>query len=90
MLKIPSRSTNESNMILSKKMFKMVGESVHPYRTQTLVLKQSRVLPLNKTALCALPYRFAVPYIILALILYFVIGAHKDSCQTKSKAFLKS
>ena len=45
-------------MILSRKMLKRVGESRHPCRTPSVVLNHSPVLPLNRTALWALSYRF--------------------------------
>ena len=63
-------------MILSRKMVKRVGESRHPCRTPTVVLNHSPVLPLNKTALWALSYRFSVTLMMLALMLYFLIVAH--------------
>ena len=77
-------------MFLSRKMLKMVGESRHPCRTPTIVLNHSPVLPLNKNALWALSYRFSMARMMLALMLYFLMVAHKASCHTLSKAFLKS
>ena len=91
MLTLPSWSSNASHMILSRKMLKRVGESRHTCRTPTVVLNHSPVLPLNKTALWALSYRFSMARMMLALMLYFLIVAH--SCplvHTLSKAFLKS
>ena len=41
-------------------------------------------------ALWALSYRFSMTRMMLALMLYFLIVAHKASCHTLSKAFLKS
>ena len=79
-----------SHMILSRKMLKRVGESKHPCRTPTVVLNHSPVLPLTRTALWALAYRFSMPRMMLALMLYFLIVANKASCHTLSKAFLKS
>ena len=90
MLKLPSWSTKASHMILSMKMLKMVGESRHPCRTPTVVLNHSPVLPLNRTALWVLSYRFSMARMMLALMLYFLIAAHKASCHILSKAFLKS
>ena len=90
MLTLPSRSSNVTYMILSRKMLKRAGESRHPCRTPTVVLNHSPVLPLNRTALWALSYRCLMARIILALMLYFLIVAHKASCHTMSKAFLKS
>ena len=81
----PPWSSNASHMLLSRKMLKRVGESRHPCRTPTVVL-----LPLNRTALWALSYRFSIARMMLALVLYFLIVAHKASCYTLSKAFLKS
>ena len=56
MLTLPS--IKASHMILYRKMLKRVGESRHPCRTPTVVLNHSPVLPLNRTALWALSYRF--------------------------------
>ena len=71
MLTLPSWSSNASHMILSRKMLKKVGESRHPYRTPTVVLNQSPVLPLNRTAHWALSYRFSMDRMMLALMLNF-------------------
>ena len=59
-------------------------------RTPTVGLNHSPVLPSNRTALWALSYRFLMARMMLALMLYFLIVAHKASCHTLSKAFLKS
>ena len=75
---------------VSRRILKRVGESRHPCRTPAVVLNHSPVLPLNRTALCALSYRFSMARMMLALMLYFLIVAHKASCHTISKAFLKS
>ena len=90
MLTLPSWSSNAPHMILSRKMLKRVGESRHPCQTPTVVLNHSPVLPLNRTALWALSYRFSMARTMLTLILYFLIVAHRASCHTLSKAFLKS
>ena len=90
MLTLPSWSSKASHKILSRKMLKRVGESRHPCRTPTVVLNHSPVLPLNRTALWALSYRFSMARMMLALMLYFLIVAHKALCHTLSKAFLKS
>ena len=90
MLTLPSWSSKASHMILSRKMLKSVGESRHPCRTPTVVLNHSPVLPLNRTALWALSFKFSMARMMLALMLYFLIVAHKASCHTLSKAFLKS
>ena len=84
-LTLPSWSSNASHMILSRKMLKRVGESSHPCRTPTVVLNYSPVLPLNRTALWALSYRFSMARMMLALMLHFLIVAHKASCHTLSK-----
>ena len=76
-----------SHMILSGRR---LGETRHPCRIPTVVLNQSLVLPLNRTALWALSYRFSMTNMMLAMMLYFLIVAHKASCHTLSKAFLKS
>ena len=81
-------SSNASHMILSRKMLKMVYESRHPCRTPTVVLNHSPLLPLNRTALWALSYRFSMARMMLALMWYFLIVAHKASFHTLSKAFL--
>ena len=92
MLTLPSWSSEASHMILSRKMLKRVGESEsrHPCRTPAVVLNHSPVLPLNRTALWVLSYRFSMARMMLALMLYFLIVAHKASCHTLSKASLKS
>ena len=54
------------------------------------VLNQPPVLPLNRSALWALSNRFSMTPMMLALMLYFLIVAHKALCHTLSKAFLKS
>ena len=90
MLTLPSWSSKASHTILFRKMLKRVGESRHPWRTPTVVLNHSPVLPLNRTALWTLSYRFSMARMMLALMLYFLIVAHKASCHTLSKAFLKS
>ena len=90
MLTLRSWSSNASYMIFSRKMLKRVGEKRHPFRTSTVVLNHSPVLPLNKTALWALSYRLSITRMMLALMLYFLIVAHKTSCHTLLKAFLKS
>ena len=90
MLTLPSWSSNASHMILSRKMLKRVGESRHPFRTPTVVLNHSPVLSLNRVAHWALSYRFSMARMMLALILYFLIVAHKASCHTLSKVVLKS
>ena len=90
MLTLSSWSSKASHMILSRKMLKRVGESRHPCRTPTVVLNHFPVLPLNRTALWALHYRFSMARMVLALMLYFLIVALKASCHTLSKAFLKS
>ena len=88
MLTLPSWSFNASHMILSRKMLKSVGESRHPCRTPTVILNHSPLLLLNRTALWALSYRFSMARMMLALMLYFLIVAHKASCHTLSKDFL--
>ena len=72
---LPSWSSKASHIILSRKMLKRVGESRHPCRTPTVVLNHSAVLPLNRTALWALSYRFSMARMMLALMLYFLIVA---------------
>ena len=88
-LTLPSWSSDASHMILSRKMLKRVGESRHPCRTHTIVLNHSPVLPQNRTALWVLSYRFSMARMMLAFM-YFLIVAHKASCHTLLKAFLKS
>ena len=87
---LPSWSSSASHMTLSRKMLKRVGEGGHPCRTPTVVLYHCPVLPLNRTALWALSNRLSMVRVMLALMLYFLIVAHKASCHTLSKAFLKS
>ena len=89
MLTLPSWSSN-AYTILSRKMLKRVGECRHSCRTPTVVLNHSPVLPLNRTACWALSCKFSMALMMLALMLYFLIVAHKASCHALSKAFLKS
>ena len=89
MMTLPSWSSKASHMILSRNMFNRVGESTHPCRTSTVVLNHPPVLPLNMTAFWAFSYRFSMGRMMLALMLYFLIVAHKASCHTLSKTFLK-
>ena len=65
MLRVPSRSSKASVMILSKNMLKRVRESRHPFRTQTVVWNQSPMLLLKRTALVALSLRFLMTRIRL-------------------------
>ena len=90
MLALPSWSSKASHVILYRKMLKRVGESRHPRRIPTVVLNHSPVLPLNRTVLWALSYRFSMACMMLALMLYFLKVAHKALCHTLSKVFLKS
>ena len=90
MLTLPSWSSNASHMILSRKILKSVGQSRDPCRTPTVVRNHSPVLPLNRTALWVLSYRFSKARMMLALMLYYLIVAHRASSHTLSKAFLKS
>ena len=83
MLILPIWSSSASHMILSRKTLKRVGESRHPCRTPTVVLNHSPVLPLNRTALWT--YRFSMARMMMVLMLYFLIVAHKVSCHTLSK-----
>ena len=69
MLKLPSWSSSASQMIFSSKILKRVGESIHPCRTPAVVLNHSPVLPLSRSALWALSYRFSVARMMLALML---------------------
>ena len=70
-------------MILSRKISKCVGESEVPCRTLTVVLEQSPVLHLNKSALLALLYRFSMACMMLASMLYFLIVAHMHGVQSR-------
>ena len=70
MLTLPSWSSNASHMILSRKIVKRVGESRHPCRIPVVVLNHPSVLPLNRTALWALSYRFSMARMMLTLMLY--------------------
>ena len=69
----PWWSASASHMIVSRKTLKRVGESRHPCRTLTVVLNQFPVLPFNRTALCALTYRFSMTRMMLALLLPNVV-----------------
>ena len=85
-LTLPLWSSSASLMTLSMKVLKRVEENRHPCRTPTEVLKQSPVLPSNKTAHLALLYRFLITCMMLALKLYFLKVTHWASfaklCQT--------
>ena len=48
------------------------------------------MLLLKRTALMALLYRFLMTWIRFVLMLYFFMVTNKATCQTLSKAFLKS
>ena len=54
------------------------------------VWNQSPVVLLKRTALVALSWRFLITLIRFALMLYFLMVAHKAACQTLSKAFLNT
>ena len=73
MLTLPSWSSNASHMILSRKILKRIGDRRHLCRISTVVLNHSPVMPLNRTALWALSYRFSMARMILALMMYFLI-----------------
>ena len=83
-LTLPSWSSSASYMFLSRKILKRVGESRDPCRTPTVVLNHSPVLPLNRTALWALSYRFSMARMMLALMLYFLIRLRAIPCQRPS------
>ncbi|GFN93417.1 hypothetical protein PoB_001992300 [Plakobranchus ocellatus] len=53
MLTVPRWSSRASVIIHSRKILKRVGESRQPCRTPTVVLNQSPILLLQKTALVA-------------------------------------
>ena len=67
-----------------RKMLKRDCERRHPCWTPSVVRNQSPVLLLNRTAFWALSYKFSMTRMMLALMLYFLIVAHKDSCHTLS------
>ena len=56
----------------------------------TVVRNHSPVLPLNRTELQALSYRFLMARMMLSLMLYFLIVAQTSSCHTLSKTSRKS
>ena len=77
-----SWSSSAPHMILSRKTLKRDGESRYPCRTTTVVLNQSPVLSLNRTALWALSYRFSMTRVVLALTLYFsLLEAYEDMAE---------
>ena len=86
----PTCTSRASDMILSRKILKRVGERRHSCLTPTVVLNHSPVLPFIWTALIALSYRCSMARTRFALILYFRMVAHKAACHTLSNAFLKS
>ena len=77
-------------MILSRKALNRIGESKHSCRVPTVVLNQSPVLPLNKTELLVLLYRFYGLYdasIYVVLFYSYPKGFVPDSVKI---AFFKS
>ena len=65
-------------MAPSRHDWKIVDWDVKPQHNQpTVVLNHSPVLPLNRTALWALSYRFSMARMMLALMLYFLIVAQE-------------
>ena len=72
---------------LTRNMLKRVGESRHLCRVPTVVLNQSPVPPLNGTALWASSYKNCNDSYDVGID--FLIVAHKASCHTLLKAFLK-
>ena len=67
-------------MILSRKTLKRVGEGRHPCRTLTIVLNQSPKVPLNSTLGLGIQiFNETMIRMMLALMLYFLIVAHKAS-----------
>ena len=78
-------------MILSKKILKIVEESKQPCQTQTVVLKQSPVKPLNRTALFDFYIDFRrLVYMMLALMLLFFIVEIGDRVRDKQMVVNKS
>ena len=74
-------------MILSRNMLKMLGESRHPCWTPTVVLNQSPMLLLTRTALVALLQRFLMTWIRFVLMLYFFLlptKLHAKLCRRPS------
>ena len=72
MLALPKWSSRASVIIILRKMLKRVGESRQLFHTPTVVLSQSQILLLQKTALVALFYKFTMALIKLLLILYIL------------------
>ena len=56
MLTVPSCSSRTSDIILSRKMLKSVGDNMHRWRTPTVVWNHSPILPLMKTVLVGSPF----------------------------------
>ena len=73
-------------IIFSRKMLKRVG--VLPY--SVCCLNYSPVLPYTRNALITLSWSCSIVRTRIALILYFRMVAHKATCHTLLKAFLKS
>ena len=71
-------------------MLKRVGESRQPCRTPSVVLNQSEMLLLKRTALVALPQRFFDDSEEVGAYIVLLNNCHKAASQTMSKAFLKS
>ena len=54
MLTVSSCSSSSSDILLSRKMLKSVGDNMHPLRTPNVLWNHYPILPLMKTALVAL------------------------------------
>ena len=91
MLTLPSWSSNASHMILFRKLLKGVGE-----RGDTIVRDCSSepvsCAGIEHDCTLVLSYRFSMTRMMLGNGMYvaFPHSAHKASCHTLSKAFLKS
>ena len=71
MLTLPSWSSIAPHMLSSRKMLKMVSDIIHPCRTSSTVFNQSPMLPLNRAALWALPYRFPMTHFHVGIEVVF-------------------
>ena len=71
-------------------MLKRVGESRHPCRTPNCYSEPVSDAAVEEDGTSGLVIEVLVTWIMLVLMFYFFMVAHKAACQTLSEAFLKS
>ena len=88
MLSSPACSSRASVIIRSRKMLKRVGERRHPRPYSNCCFEPYSCVAVHLTI--ALSQSCSMVRTRFALLLYFRMVAHKATCYTLSKAFLKS